>query len=670
MCARLSAATGIEPGDGAVAEVVASCGYLPLAISLMAGQLKHHASWTSADLAADLASATGRLSRIAAENASVSAAFDLSYQNLSTDLQVLFRRLGLHPGVDFDAYAAAALDGADLGTTRGRLDDLFSYHLIDEPARGRYRFHDLVREHASSLAATDPPDIRAAALSRLLDYYLHTALSADLHLTRRTPTGAYAAITALPAHAPDLTARDAAVAWMDAEHLNVSAVAGHASAHGRLRHAIAIPAAMHAYLQMRGHLGEASVLHQAALKAARETGDQPAAAGALNDLGHVQYLTMDFTGATATFNQALNLSREAGDRLGEANALAALGALQESTGDLLPAMASISEAMAMYRAAGDRLGEARINYLLGGCQYLTGHYAEAIRSQAAALDLYTDLGNKAGQADALSYLGAVQHAMADYPAAAVSNSAALALYQSLGDQWNEAGSLLFLANVQRSVGEYSTADGNLNRALELYRDFGDRFGEASVLKDIAAVRLDTKDIREARASLDLALEIYTDLKISIGIAETLIGLGVCQRMANDLPGARASLDRALALCQRIGEQRTDQDDELRAEFGEAVDKLTAEAAPAHVRLDAVHEHQVAVSGVLLGHEQPGGRPDQPLGPALGNLRHRPGDLEVVVILGIDGTNGCRLPCLAQVADHPAGCFASIVPALEGRDDHW
>jgi hypothetical protein len=82
-----------------VAETMTLCGYLPLAISLMAGQLKHHSTWTTADLAAELRAAADRLSLMTAENVSVAAAFDLSYRGLSDDQQHLFRRLGLHPGM-------------------------------------------------------------------------------------------------------------------------------------------------------------------------------------------------------------------------------------------------------------------------------------------------------------------------------------------------------------------------------------------------------------------------------------------------------------------------------------------------------------------------------------------------------------------------------------------
>ena len=104
---------------------------------------------------ASLAAATDRPELMRAENLSVAAAFDLSYQDLSPGQQRLFRRLGLIPGPTFDAYAAAALDGASLGEARRQLDELYDQHLITEPALGRYQLHDLLREHARALAAAD-----------------------------------------------------------------------------------------------------------------------------------------------------------------------------------------------------------------------------------------------------------------------------------------------------------------------------------------------------------------------------------------------------------------------------------------------------------------------------------------------------------------------------------
>ena len=167
LLARLAARAGIRATDPAVGEITRLGGYLPLAIGMLARQLRHHPAWTAADLAAVLAGARDRLAVMRAENLSVAAAFGLSYHDLTEDLRRLFRRLGLHPGPNFDAYAAAALDGTTLDVARHSLEDLYDQHLLAEPVPGRYQLHDLLREHAQTLAAADDPAGSADATGRL-----------------------------------------------------------------------------------------------------------------------------------------------------------------------------------------------------------------------------------------------------------------------------------------------------------------------------------------------------------------------------------------------------------------------------------------------------------------------------------------------------------------------
>ena len=145
-------------------------------------QLAHHPAWTAAGLAADLAAARDRLELMAAENLSVAAAFGLSYA-------------GPGPTASNGCSAAWACTPAPTSTptppprwmappcrqARRGLEALYDQHLITEPAPGRYRFHDLIREHAQTLAAADDPAARDAAATRLLDYYLHTARAAGRH---------------------------------------------------------------------------------------------------------------------------------------------------------------------------------------------------------------------------------------------------------------------------------------------------------------------------------------------------------------------------------------------------------------------------------------------------------------------------------------------------------
>ena len=82
LLARLAARPGIGAADAAVGEITRLCGYLPLAIGMLARQLSQHPAWTAGDLAASLAAARDRLAAMRAENLSVAAAFDLSYADL------------------------------------------------------------------------------------------------------------------------------------------------------------------------------------------------------------------------------------------------------------------------------------------------------------------------------------------------------------------------------------------------------------------------------------------------------------------------------------------------------------------------------------------------------------------------------------------------------------
>ena len=74
-----------------------------------------------------------------AENLSVAAAFQLSYEGLTPGPQRLIRRLGLAPGPSFDSYAAAALGGTSLDQTRRHLGELYDQRpagRLDQPGRG------------------------------------------------------------------------------------------------------------------------------------------------------------------------------------------------------------------------------------------------------------------------------------------------------------------------------------------------------------------------------------------------------------------------------------------------------------------------------------------------------------------------------------------------------
>jgi len=549
---RLAARSDLRASDAAVNEITHLCGYLPLAIGIIARQLHHHPAWSTAGLACDLAGARDRLRFMHAENLSVDAAFDLTYKDLTADQQRMFSHLGLHPGTEIDTYAAAALEGASLDQARHLLEDIYDHHLLTESARGRYRFHDLIREHARTHGEAFPAEERNAALGRLLDYYLHTVVAASRHHPRRLPAEAPSLTGMPPACSPDLTARENAVSWMIAERLNLYAAASYAAGHNLPRHAVGIAAAMHGFLRTRGYWDQAVALHSIALTAACESGNRHAEAGSLADLGDAQYLTGAYSGATVSFTSALELYREVNDQLGEAGVLNTLGVMQRFTGKFQDAAASHKQSLNLYRKLRHSLGEAAALNRQGWLLSARGDKKAAAECQAQALVLYRAAGDRLGEASALVSLGEVQLSVGDYPAARVSFSRAQELNHDVGNPSGAANALRGLGIVQLATRDYTAAAASLDRALTMYRDLGDRLGEAWVLAATGTLHYRTGNYAAATTSLSRALAINQNLGRPLDQAKVLNNLGELSLACATPAQALEHYKQALAIGTSIG----------------------------------------------------------------------------------------------------------------------
>jgi len=485
-----AAAAGALAGPVApvtVQRITRLCGNLPLAIILTVARLHTHPTWTVADLAEDLDQSRDRLTGLASGDLAVAAAFDLSYGDLPTDRQRLFRRLGLHPGPDLDAYAAAALDNTCLAAARRGLEDLLEHSLITETHRGRFRFHDLIAEHARTLATTDTPAEQDAALDRLLGFYLHTVTAAARYLTHRAPP-AVAQNTWVPAETPALASHQQAADWLTAEQSNLVAVAGWAATQHRTSAAVGIPAALHDHLRAQGPWTLALNLHLAALAGARDANDHPGQALTLTNLADAQRLTDDYPAAITTLGQALDLYRQLGDLNGQANALNTLGVVQHQSGHYAAAATTAGQVLDLYQHLGDQLGQAHALNTLGIVQCMTGDLAAAATSAGQALGLYRQLGCPLGQANALHILGRVQYLTGDYPAATTSAGRALDLSQQLGNRYGQANALQILGRAQCMAGDYGAAAISAGHALDLYRQLGCRLGQANALQTLGVVQ--------------------------------------------------------------------------------------------------------------------------------------------------------------------------------------
>jgi tetratricopeptide (TPR) repeat protein len=549
---RLAARPGLTPSDPAVAETVRLCGYLPLAIRLTAAQLAHHSAWTIDELVADLASTRDRIATMRAESDSVTSAFDLSYGDLTADQQLMFRRLGLHVGPDFDAYQGAALTGFDLTAARRLLDDLYLHHLIEEPGHGRYRMHDLLKEQARTLATFEDAADVDAAINRLLDYFLHVAVSAAPYIAGRTPLPALPPLGDPPAWAPSFATATEALRWLQTERTNLVAAVDVAQARMIPLVVIHLPVVITQFLRGQGYWEQAVALTRSAENMAKKVNDPAGQALALLSRGSVHRIAGEYPAAITCIERAIGLHRSLDDRLGEANDLHELGVLQRLAYHYAEGEASQSAARDIYRELGNTLGEANTDHETGIMRWLTGDLRRSLASQSHARDLYRDNRNDYGLAHAYGELALVNNSAGNYPAAAANVANALRMHRESGNRYSEAVSLAFLGTLQCLTGDYPAATETLVQAVDLDRELGSRYAMGFALRELGVAWLEQGDFGQAQTALNQAIVTDRELGNRYGEGFALASLGRAQARQGNLTDAGQNLAEALRIHRELG----------------------------------------------------------------------------------------------------------------------
>ena len=163
----------------------------------------------------------------------------------------MFALLGLHPGPDITAAAAASLAGVEPSAADRAVQELAAVSLLTEHLPGRYAFHDLLRAYAAEHAEALGDDVRRTAVGRMLDHYLHTARAATMLLnpTREQVSPAPLA----PGVTPETPAgHRQALDWFEAEHQVLSAAVALAAGTGFDSCAWQLPWAMDDYQRKLG----------------------------------------------------------------------------------------------------------------------------------------------------------------------------------------------------------------------------------------------------------------------------------------------------------------------------------------------------------------------------------------------------------------------------------
>jgi DNA-binding SARP family transcriptional activator/tetratricopeptide (TPR) repeat protein len=466
MLARRLGRDRVAAETEAADEIISSCARLPLALAIAVGRAAGRRSRPLAELAAELRDARGRLDALEADDAAtdVRAVLSWSYDQLSPTAARMFRLLGLHPGPDISLSAAASLAGIPRAEAGSVLRELTRTHMVAEHTPARFTFHDLLRAYAVDQAERhDTSYERRAAVHRVLDHYLHTAMAVSMRFSpHRAPLRLAAPQPGvLPA---DVAGKDQATAWFDAEVPVLSALIGFAEASGFDSHVWQLAWTLGPFFNRRGRWKDYAAAQEKALAAARNLDDPVALGHAHYLLGHAQAQMGEYAAADPNVRAALEMFRKTGDLANEAVVLNGLAGMLEKQERYPEALAVALDALRMLKAAGHWWTQATLENGVGWLYAHMGQYDQALAHCQRALALHRDSGHRGGAADTLDSLGYVYLRLGDAGQARAHYTLAVEAYREIG------GSPFGEGNSLAGLGDALLAEGSLPGAEAAWRE--------------------------------------------------------------------------------------------------------------------------------------------------------------------------------------------------------
>ncbi len=357
----------------------------------------------------------------------LNAAIDWSFQLLSLEEQILFRRLSVFVGGwMLEAVEAVCMENLSLNLL-DTLASLLDKNLVKQDTRldGEPRFMML-------------ETIREYALERL-------AISGEHEVLRHRHATYF--VTLAEAAEPIFTKPQQGLLWdrMEVEHPNFRAALEWGETGLRL------PVALVVFWSRRGHLTEGS-----------------------------RWLISTLA------RPEVGLSREAYHTL-KAKALEWLGDFSVFQGELDAAQSRYEESLALYNELGNKDGYARVLGNFGIAVEMHGDHERAITLMQESLSLFRELGNKSGIAWDLFFMGQPAYTHGQIEKAGTMFEESLALFRELDDTWGIASVLFRLAMVAVDKANYKQAGAYLVESLIRLQELGERWQMVNTLEVFACL---------------------------------------------------------------------------------------------------------------------------------------------------------------------------------------
>jgi tetratricopeptide (TPR) repeat protein len=471
-------------GD-ATASLVALCGGLPLALRVVGSTLADRSDLSPAAYAR-------RVREGRAQLGPVDASLETSCQRLPPELRRLWQALAVFPST-FTLHAAAAVWRLDHDAAEDALGKLLVRSLIEcPPGSSRYRLHDLARAFAGRCLSTAD---RSIAASRHAAFYLFLLHSATALYRTGGEARDLVGLAMFDSEWENIRAGQLWAASQPAEDLSAAHLCSQYSAESAY------------FLYMRLSPQERMRWHEAALAAARRTGDRASEGLHLGQLGIDYKDAAEPLKAIELLEQELEIARAGGDHDSECGALCNLGGVYMDLGKPERAFDLFTMALARARQDGRRLSEGIILHNLGKIYEQRGDLARALELYEQDLHIAREGGYTHHVAHSLISLGEVQRSMGETALARKHFEAALSIARAIGDRRTESSALTSLGITFRALGEPDPAVACFQDAAAIAQERGDLFAESWARWNLGLVYEEQGDFARAAELMQMKVDL-------------------------------------------------------------------------------------------------------------------------------------------------------------------
>lgn len=559
LLARVVGDDRVTSSPDAAAEIVSSCGRLPLAVRIAGARLATRRHWSAQLLARRLGDERRRLDELWAGDQQVRATIEMSLPGLDPRARTVLRRLGQLGPSDFPCWVVAALLDTSVEDAETVIEQLVDAHLVDytyvdHAGQIRYRLHDLVRIYAREQAELlESPADQVAVTTRVADGWLARLDRLRGHIADRVTSGCIPLWLPSREDQADGETSTNPRGWLDVEQTSLVLAVERAAALDLDDTAVRLASLVCASSYPLNNVIELwQRAHDAALGAARRAGNRLGEAVLIAALGQFRYEQDRYPEARRHLSEALALFRDLGHQRGAAAMLTALGLACREQGYLPEARHFLEQAMTVLTVLDDDSAIGHCARIAGSVYLEQGAIDEANTSLERALRAYRRAGSVRGTALTLRTIGLVHRAAGRLDDAEQVLSRATEMFRQLGDVKLEGFSLRALAKTHVRLGRLDQALAVLEPLLISDRAGRDRWAEAMTLRTLGELHLSAGRLDESDACLRGALDLFRSLEMPLFAARTQRDIAELREARGQSAAAEAVRREALATFRSYG----------------------------------------------------------------------------------------------------------------------